>query len=226
MIIIFACIVASALLLALYFLELIITPARKIPVLMYHRIGDTICNRHTVTNAQLERQLRYLQQKGYHSITSSQLIDYLDNKISLPPKPVLISFDDGHNDILKYAYPLLQKYSMKALIFLPTVFMGRISYLREAQLKDLDTAFIEFGLHSHQSYAKLPIDDIQKDLSLCFRFFYNYQIPFAPVFAYPHGARPKDHYELKRIEIRGDESFRLLTVKIKNGRARIFELFR
>ncbi len=89
-----------------------------VPIVMYHfiladtsRSGDYI-----ITPAQFEADLKYLQEKGYHTVVMSDLINYVHYGTPLPEKPVVLSFDDGYYNNYLYAYPLLQQYNMKAVI--------------------------------------------------------------------------------------------------------------
>lgn len=90
----------------------------KLPVAMYHhmlnspsRLGDYV-----ISPAQFEDDLKYIQKMGYTTITSAELLDFLENDTELPEKPIMITFDDGYESVHEYAYPLLQKYNMKAVI--------------------------------------------------------------------------------------------------------------
>lgn len=90
---------------------------QSVPVLMYHHVrpgaGMIAC-----TPENFEDQLRWLQQRGYRSLTLAEFIEHLNGKEV--GKAVLITFDDGYLNNWVYAYPLLQKYQFKATVFLVT----------------------------------------------------------------------------------------------------------
>ena len=65
-----------------------------VAVLMYHDINDNY-NRFVVAPWQLEQQLIWLRDNGYTSITPRDLIANLDHGAPLPPRPVILSVDDG-----------------------------------------------------------------------------------------------------------------------------------
>src|SRR4051794_39949348 len=91
----------------------------KLPVLMYHSVtASGPVDYLTIRAADLEQHLQYLQQEGYTTISTQQLLDCQYARQPLPPKPVLLTFDDGYHDNFTLLYPLLVKYRMKALIFL------------------------------------------------------------------------------------------------------------
>lgn len=97
---------------------------RWIPVLMYHKIPDSdLTSRHRifVSKNNFEKHLQYFRRKNLTTLTFQDLLAYwdLEKPYNLfPKKPLLLTFDDGYRDNLTNAQPLLQKYKMKATIFL------------------------------------------------------------------------------------------------------------
>lgn len=92
-----------------------------VPILMYHGLSDgkIAMGDYYVSAAAFESDLAYLQENGYHTITMTELIDYVQDdtgKLVLPKKPVILSFDDGFLNNHTYGTALLQKYHMKAVI--------------------------------------------------------------------------------------------------------------
>jgi peptidoglycan/xylan/chitin deacetylase (PgdA/CDA1 family) len=65
-----------------------------IPVLMYHDIGDPP-NRYRVAPWQLHEQFSWLRDNGYVAVTPSDLVRFLDEDVPLPPRPVMLTIDDG-----------------------------------------------------------------------------------------------------------------------------------
>lgn len=79
---------------------------KKVSILLFHNIrkGDA------------EKAFAYLRRK-YNIISLQQFIDAVHNNIKLPPKALIITFDDGH--ISNYALlPVIQKYQIPVTIFL------------------------------------------------------------------------------------------------------------
>lgn len=92
-----------------------------VPVLMYHEFvtredlaAGIALDEYAVYADEFESDLRWLKARGYSTITTSQLIEYLSGKGSIPEKPVIITIDDGKYGVYKRAWPLLKKYDMKA----------------------------------------------------------------------------------------------------------------
>ena len=120
-----------------------------IPVLNYHQINDRDKNALTVTSSQFAAQMDYLKAAGYHTITATELADALERGAPLPPKPVLLTFDDGYLDNYTVAYPILKERGMKAAIFLITDYVGRYpNYLTWEQAQEMQQNGIEFGSHT------------------------------------------------------------------------------
>lgn len=90
----------------------------RLPALMYHSLlkDPAMQNRYVISPALFEQDLKYLKKHGYTSVLMSDLIGYVENGAPLPEKPVLITFDDGYYNNYLYAFPLLKKYQMKAVI--------------------------------------------------------------------------------------------------------------
>lgn len=97
---------------------------RWIPVLMYHKIPDQeIISRHRIflVKSKFEKHLRFFRRKNFTTLTFEDLLEFWDLEKSyglFPKKPLLLTFDDGYQDNLTNAQPLLKKYQMKATIFL------------------------------------------------------------------------------------------------------------
>ena len=89
-----------------------------LPVLMYHGLTEepSEVNDYFITAEDFEKDLQWLRDHGYTSVSFGQLADYAENGARLPEKPVLITFDDGYYNNYSLVFPLLQKYSAKAVI--------------------------------------------------------------------------------------------------------------
>ncbi|WFR61846.1 polysaccharide deacetylase family protein [Paenibacillus amylolyticus] len=96
--------------------------ATEVPVLMYHYIEPEL-NDHQTDNKSIisledfKQNMKYLHDEGYHTITLDQLEQYVNGKLSLPMKSIVITFDDGYQNNYTLAYPVLQKYNFHASLF-------------------------------------------------------------------------------------------------------------
>jgi peptidoglycan/xylan/chitin deacetylase (PgdA/CDA1 family) len=180
----------------------LLPPIKGLPVLLYHKVSEHVNDTITIAPSTFERQLQYLSQKGYQSISLRQLIGNIEHPGTLPPKPVMITFDDGYVNNLDLAYPLLKKYGHKAVFFIPGDGIGKTNWwdivkeplLSSEQLKSLDDTVVELGLHSfdHTHYGKLSAEQIDADIGKCIDALHARAISFVPALAYPYGGRPRD----------------------------------
>lgn len=106
----------------------------QVPILMYHHLSEDVTNSEMVSPEQFEAQIRALSEAGYTGVSFDELQAYVLRGEPLPEKPVVITFDDGYRSNYTLAYPILQKYSMKATIFAVGVSFGTDHY------KDTDYA--------------------------------------------------------------------------------------
>lgn len=100
----------------------------SVPVLMYHHISDTETGDATVSPDTFEGHMAALSENGYTAVTLDELRGYVNSGTSLPDKPVVITFDDGYESNYTYAYPILEKYGMKAAIFVIGTSVGHDTY--------------------------------------------------------------------------------------------------
>ncbi len=100
----------------------------QVPILMYHHLSEDVTNSEMVSPEQFEAQIRALTEAGYTSISFDELQAYVLRGEPLPEKPVVITFDDGYRSNYTLAYPILQKYGMKATIFAIGVSFGKDHY--------------------------------------------------------------------------------------------------
>ena len=103
--------------------------ADGVPILVYHRVSDTDKNPMTLKVADFDAQMKYLVDNGYHVIAPDDLLDAWASGKTLPSKPIVLTFDDGHMDIYNNVFPILQKYNMRATVFVVTDHMGMKDYL-------------------------------------------------------------------------------------------------
>lgn len=104
---------------------------QSIRIITYHRILD-IPDRDsfpfdpTLIDAgvdQFRQQMRCISQ-DYDLITFDDVIRHLDVGEGLPKRPLLVTFDDGYDDIYKYAYPVLRDMNIAATLLLTTGYIG------------------------------------------------------------------------------------------------------
>src|SRR5690348_3821781 len=75
-------------------------PRGEIPVLCYHNVRQNVKhgNLLTIGDEAFNEQMKFLHDSGYHSISPEQLVQYLTSGKELPLRPVMITFDDSHEE--------------------------------------------------------------------------------------------------------------------------------
>lgn len=94
-----------------------------VPILMYHHLSEE-----TVSGAVLDEHMAALREEGYTSVTMADLRAYVEEGKDLPDKPVVITFDDGYTSNLEIGLPVLEKYDMKATIYVIGCSVGKDTY--------------------------------------------------------------------------------------------------
>jgi len=266
-VIITASFILSILLFLVIEYSLLIPAPLGIRILMYHKVSISGEDGLTISLPNLERQVKYLLDKGYTPVGFEALRRWQVHGEPLPAKPVILTFDDAYESFYGFVMPLLRKYRLKATVFVPVAFIGKTNawdqgndpIMTAEQLKDISKEEnISIGLHSflHQGYADLSPGKMEEDLDNCFTALAFHNIPFIRVLAYPYGAFPKkdpllsarmkdlfrrkellfavrignrvnpfnlkDPYTLRRIDIKGTDSFHIFRIKLKKGRKKLF----
>lgn len=89
----------------------------KLPVIMYHGFTSAgNATQYVLSVSDFEQDMRYLSDNGFTAISSEELLQYFKFGMSLPEKPVMITFDDGYLNNLVFAYPIIKKYNVKVMI--------------------------------------------------------------------------------------------------------------
>ncbi|ARI76505.1 S-layer homology domain-containing protein [Halobacillus mangrovi] len=99
----------------------------QVPVLMYHSLSENKedWNSIVISPRKFYEDMLYVKAMGYETITSEELIAYKNGDKDLPENPIMITFDDGYRDNYLYAYPILEKLDMEAIISIIGWSVGR-----------------------------------------------------------------------------------------------------
>lgn len=97
-----------------------------------------------------QSQLAAIQRGGYHVIPLSTLRDHLERGSPIPPKSLVLTFDDNGHGLYDNAFPLLERYRFPATLFVHTNFVGRTTTKRHTTWPEL-TEMSHSGLIEIQS---------------------------------------------------------------------------
>jgi peptidoglycan/xylan/chitin deacetylase (PgdA/CDA1 family) len=138
----------------------------RVPIVMYHGIlkQSKDLGKFVITPQEFDSDLKYLKDHGYDSITVTDLINYVYNDSDLPPKPVVITLDDGYYNNYVYATPILERYEMKAVVSIVGKFTEKsvkesdsnvnYSYVTWDQIKNMsDSGYYEIQNHTYNLHS-------------------------------------------------------------------------
>lgn len=120
---------------------------RKVPILMYHELGD-VGNGLYVRVAEFGAHLEHIAANGYHPVTLEDVYRHFAQGRPLPPKPVVITFDDGYRTFWDVAVPMLEAYKYPATVFVVTGLVGKPNYLTWEHVRALPGMGFEIGSHT------------------------------------------------------------------------------
>ncbi len=180
-------------------LQTVATSSRaiKIPVLVYHSIrphyqGESLYqDAYDITPDLLQEEITYLKTHGYTTVHFADVDAFFEEGTSLPPKPVILSFDDGWENQYKYAYPVLKKNSVVGTFFIYTNPIGRNTHwMTWSQIVEMNKAGMEIGGHSrtHPVLTKITTSaELQKEISGSKLILEGHLGHHVTAFAYPFG---------------------------------------
>ena len=165
-----------------------------IPVLMYHWFYDDtkgeepgkINSHNYISKTELEKQLSYLKNENYYFLSWDELEDYIDGKIDVPRKSIILTDDDCNTSLYSVALPLLKKYQIKMTSFCIADKTNYQKYLNEK--------YIDFESHTNSMHEPKchtawfgavmcsTYEEIYDDIALSIKKLGNNN-----AFAYPYG---------------------------------------
>ena len=169
-----------------------------VPILLYHHIEDTTSiSPYYIAPAEFQQQMNLLHRWGYQTISVQLLVDAITQGTLLPPKPIILTFDDGFASISGTAVPILQQYGFTGTAYIVLNYIGLTGYMTAEQIQALAAAGWEIGSHS-VSHVDLTVrSDRQRDEILDSRQKLQAKLGVTILsFAYPFGAYDSDsvHY--------------------------------
>lgn len=168
--------------------------ALKVPILMYHHINSGIPsygNPNLYVNEELFiKEMKYLTDNDYNTITIDDLVEALKKKIKLPKKSIIITFDDGNYDFYTKAFPILKKLKLKCTIFVIMKMLNKRNYLTVDLLRQINiSTLVTIGSHSvtHKNLTKLNHKELVDELKKSKNFLEEMLRRKVNSFAYPFG---------------------------------------
>lgn len=182
----------------------------------YHIVNRTIDDKIAISEELFEEHLRYLHNEGYISLSLEQAIAIVNGEMQAPPRPVLLTFDDGYMDNARVVLPLLRSYEMRATEFVISGYIGRSNRWNPKAGYDVDhmtwddlhawyESGCDIGGHSHWHFCmtRLSPDELEEAVRLNKGILEKGLGIQLRAFAYPYGklnqaveSAVRQHYEV------------------------------
>ncbi len=129
-------------------------------ILTYHDLEPKSPSLYTVTPNGFAEQMQALDALGVHTLTSQEFVAWI-NGHPVPPRSVMITFDDGARGVWKYADGVLAQHGFHAVAFIISGFVGTRApyYMTWDELSTLDkSGRWDFESHTYLGHVRIPTD--------------------------------------------------------------------
>jgi peptidoglycan/xylan/chitin deacetylase (PgdA/CDA1 family) len=222
-----------------------------VPILEYHVLGHppegAPYPELYVGRTDFEKQMDWLEEQGYEAVTLEQVQEAWYHGGKLPPKPIVLSFDDGYRPQFTFALPTLRKHGWAGVLNLK----AEGSDLYESNVKAMIAAGWELAAHTihHLDLTELGPEELKEEVAGSRKLLQKeYGVPVNN-FCYPAGqfdetvvkaveeagytgatteisgfAERDKPFELARLEILRESHVKGLAEDLKNGEGATAEL--
>lgn len=167
-----------------------------LPICMYHYVYDENNPpeklqqkyKNYIEQKDLAEEFNYLKTEGYYFPTWDEVRAYIDGKLILPEKSIVICFDDAAQDFLDYGIPVIEECQVPVTCFIVTKWSG------EEKIRKYDSEYVTYQSHSHDMHKgggnvghggiltalsrEAVLEDLRKSIEICGN---------GDAFAYPYG---------------------------------------
>jgi peptidoglycan/xylan/chitin deacetylase (PgdA/CDA1 family) len=214
-----------------------------VPILVYHALGEAPASEEYpglyVSEPEFEEQMAWLHSQGYEAVTLDQAEDAWYHGGTLPPKPIVITFDNGYPEQVTFAPKVLSRYGWPGVLFEITE-----EHLRPFEIRPVIELGWEVDSHSatHPDLTELSGKELEYQVAASRRYLRRkFGIP-ADNFCYPSSeydaatiaavkeagyvgavtenagyASRELPYELDRYEIEGGDGVAGLAADLEDG---------
>jgi peptidoglycan/xylan/chitin deacetylase (PgdA/CDA1 family) len=154
---------------------------KTITNITYHNVSPEDRGIHpllTVSPAQFATQMDWLERHHYSPIHPSEWSAWLTEKRPLPKKPILITFDDGYENLVKYAFPIVRRHRFKVAAYIVTGLVGKtnewdrregwseLRLMSREQIIEWADKDVEFGAHTrdHVDLRELAESELEEQV--------------------------------------------------------------
>lgn len=185
-----------------------------VPILMYHYVSelpedaDQLRTDLTVTPDDFHEQMQFLHDQGYSTISLYELDAALQTGIALPPRPIVLTFDDGYIDHYTNVFPILKNYGFTATFFIITARLdsNHAAYISWDQVTLMAQAGMSMEAHTktHQDLRERDYDFLVYEILGSIESLEAHTSVPVQMFAYPGG-----RYDQQTLEVLAASPVRL-----------------
>jgi len=110
-----------------------------------------------------DEQMDYLARHGYKTILPADLMAILEKRAPVPPKAVMVTFDDGYETVWTKGAEILKRNGLTATAFIVPGFIGTPGYLTWKQVDEMMASGL-FDIQSHTMTHRAMIARTPADL--------------------------------------------------------------
>jgi len=148
---------------------------QRIPILTYHKVAlRREMGINVISPNRFYQHVSFLHEEGFRSVTFWDLL----NEPELPPKAVILTFDDAYESIYQHAFPILQEFGFRGVVFVIAGFVGcwnhwdinlggiHFRHMSEEQLQEIERAGWEIGAHgaTHRALTMLSGTQLEQEI--------------------------------------------------------------
>jgi peptidoglycan/xylan/chitin deacetylase (PgdA/CDA1 family) len=178
----------------------------RVPVLMYHRIGDAMNDwerKYCASPTLFLKHMKALADKGMQACSIEDFVAWLDGKSLLAEQSFLLTFDDGFYGVYEYAMPVLADLGWPATVFLVSSLIGKkdiwcekenplgkcYPLLGQKHINEMCKHGFAFHSHSrtHADLTKISDKELMDEVAGARAELQDLLGSNVPYFAYPYG---------------------------------------
>jgi peptidoglycan/xylan/chitin deacetylase (PgdA/CDA1 family) len=219
---------------------------QPVPILMYHVVSSPPVGAPYpelyVSRASFAAQVGWLARHGYHAVTLQQVFDSWRGAGTLPPRPVVFSFDDGYLSQVTNALPVLKARKWPGVLNLEYRNLKPVWGIRPPGIRKLLAAGWELDAHTltHPDLTTVDAARLHEEVAGSREAIHKrFHVP-VNFFCYPAGrydatviaavqqagylgatstryglARPGELYTLARLRVNGSDSLSAFAAKLE-----------
>ena len=178
----------------------------RVPILMYHYVSELPPNADdiriglTVAPHVFREHIQHLKTAGYQTVSLYEVHLALEFGTPLPPKPVVLTFDDGYIDHYSTVFPILQEHRFTGTFFIISRFAdeNNSGYMSWEQIAQMANAGMSMEAHTktHADLRERSYDFLVHEILGNIESI-QYHTGIEPrIFAYPVG-----HYDDTTLDV-------------------------